>query len=229
MTDEHLQLREQATGLVRVAEELAVATKADADVAVRLLANIKAVRKQWTDYWGPVKESAHNAWKGIVGKEKEGTDICDRADATVRSKVSAWQVRERAKAEAEQRRLQAEADERARKERERAEKEAAKLKTPELREQRLQEGAAIQAPAVTVAVPTMAGAGMRSTWKAEAVDMAALIAAAVPGSVAASLLMVNQRAADAFARSTKGAVPVPGIKFLEVAGVSLNKNKEERE
>jgi hypothetical protein len=51
--------------------------------------------------------------------------------------------------------------------------------------------------------------------------MAALIAAAQPGTTAASLLMVNEKALRAFAISTKGKVAVPGVKFTEVESLSI--------
>lgn len=216
-------LKTEATGMVAWAGELVVATKQDADGAMLRLAEIKGLRKRWTDYWTPLKTAANATWKAIVAKEKEGTDVVDRAEATVKQKVLSWQSAERVKAEAEQRRLQAIADEQARRERERLEKEAAKLKTPEKRAERMEAAAAVVAPVVTIApqVAEAASTSTRSTWKAEVSDMAALIAAAVPGSVAASLLAFDQKAGDAFARATKGRTPVAGVRFVAVESLSV--------
>jgi len=216
-------VKKEAAGLMAWANNLVVATADDYKGVVARLQDIKAIRKKWTDYWLPLKTTAHESWKGIVAKEKEGTDVCDAAKRTAKIKALTWKQEADRKAAEEQRKLQAEADERARKERERLEKEAAKLKTPEKQAERLEQAAAVEAPVVTVqsAAAEITGASGRKTWKAEVVDKAALIAAAVPGSVAESLLEVNQEAADSFAKSTKGSVAVPGVKFHIEEGLSI--------
>lgn len=217
------ELRGQSSVILAWASQLAVATKQDADGAMLRLSEIKGIRKKWTDYWKPLKDAAKAAHAAICEKEKEGTSVMDEAEQTVKGKVLAWQQAERAKAEEAQRKAQAEAEEKARRERERLEKEAARLKTPELRQERLEQAAAVVAPVITVEAPVAAAAGTatRSTWKAEVVDIAALIAAASPGTVAASLLAFDQKAADAFARATKGRTPVPGVRFREIETLSV--------
>lgn len=212
-------LREKSNAITQWSKDVTVSTKEDADNAIAGIAKIKKVRAAWVAYWAPLKKSANDAWKGIVAKEKEGTEHIDAAEDVVKRKVLVWQHAEQEKAHAEQRRLQAIADEQARKERERLEAQAAKLKTPEKAEERREQAAAIVAPVITVAPPEISG--MRSTWKAEVVDMKALIAGATPGTVAESMLVFNQQAADSFARSTKGAVSVPGVRFVEVQGLSV--------
>lgn len=218
-----IELRTQSRGMLAWAYGLVVASKADADAAMLRLSEIKGIRKRWCDYWRPMKEAAKAAHAAICGKENEGTEIIDRAEEEVKRKVLAWQQAERARAEEARRKAQAEADEAARRERERLEKEAAKIKTPELRQERLEQAAAIVAPVISVEVPTVEAAGtqIRATWKAEMVDKNALIAAASPGSVAASLLAFDQKAADAFARATKGQTPVAGVVFHRVETLSL--------
>jgi len=86
-----------------------------------------------------------------------------------------------------------------------------------------QTAAAVVAPVIDVAAPaaTAADTSTRKTYRAVLVDKAALIRAAVPGSVAESLLAFDQSAADAFARATKGAANVPGIRFEAVDGLSV--------
>jgi hypothetical protein len=219
--NEQVELKEKANAITQWAGDVKVTCKEDADNAIAGLAKIKAVRAAWCKYWEPLKRSANEAWKGIVAKEKEGTEHIDKAEEVVKRKVLTWQNLEREKAAAEQRRLQAIADEQARRERERLEAQAAKLKTPEKAQERLEQAAAIVAPVITVAAPEMTGT--RSTWKAEVEDMSMLIKMATKGSVAESLLSFNQSAADAFARSTKGKVFVPGVRFVESYGLSVRK------
>jgi hypothetical protein len=120
--------------------------------------------------------------------------------------------------------LQALADAQAETERKRALAAAAKLKTPELREARLEAAQEIVAPVVQVApaVAKAAGESSRVTWKAELLDMSKLIAAAAGGNqAAASLLAFDGVAANGFARGTKGAVFVPGLRVYSETGMSL--------
>jgi hypothetical protein len=221
--DKVVSMRQEATGVVDWAHSLAVASKSDADEAMVKLAEIKGIRNRWVAYWAPLKKAANEAWKGIVAKEKEGTDAVDAAERLVKAKVLAWQQAERAKAEAEQRRLQAEADAKARAEQERLLKLAEQRKTPEKQEEYRQAAAAVVAPVVTVSAPVAdaAGTSTRKTFKAVLVDKDALIKAATPGSVASTMLVFDQRVADAFARSTKGAVAVPGVRLDEVESLSV--------
>jgi Skp family chaperone for outer membrane proteins len=218
-------VRSEAANVVQWANQLVVSTVEDYKGVVARLQDIKAIRSKWVAYWAPLKEKAHGAWKEIVQKEKEGTDVCDNAERTAKNKALAWKQEADRKAAEEQRKLQAVADEKARKERERLEKAAEKLKTPELKEARLEEAATVEAPVITVAPPTLdiAGQSSRKTWKGEVVDMAALIAAAGPGTVAASFLQVNEKTLRAFAISTKGKVAVAGVKFTEVESLSIGR------
>ena len=218
-----VELKEQSGVVLAWARDVFVETKADADQAMMRLSELKGIRAKWVAYWKPLKDAAKAAHSAICGKENEGTAIIDDAERTVKGKVLAWQQAERAKAEEAQRKAQAEADEAARRERERLEKEAARLKTPEKKQERMEQAAAVVAPVISVQAPVVeaAGTGVRKTYKAECADMSALIAAAVPGSLAASFLVFDQKAADAFARATKGKTPVAGVRFREVESLSV--------
>jgi len=215
-------VKQEASAIMQWANGLTVSNAEEYKLAFEKVKEIKAVRKRWNDYWGPLKAKAHSAWKEVVAKEKEGTDVCDRAERMAKQKADAWRFEEERKAEEERRRLQAIADENARRERERLEKQAAKLKTPELKEERLEQAAAIEAPVVEIAAPVeIEGVAIRKIWKARLVDIDKLIAAAGPGSVAASFLEFNEKAANSFARSTKGSVKVAGIEFYEERTTSV--------
>lgn len=186
---------------------------------------IKAARAAAVEYFRDDKEKAHALHKSITAKEKFFTDHYDAAEKIAKDKVLAFDAVENAKRAAEERRLQALADEAARKERERLEKEASKLKTPELREARLEAAAAVQAPVVTISAPEKAkGESTRTAWKAKLADLKALASAAAAGNdVALSLLEFDQSAANKFASATKGAVAIPGIEFYEEAVLAVGR------
>ena len=218
-----VELKAQSGAVLTWARDVYVETKADADAAMSRLSELKGIRAKWVSYWKPLKEAAKAAHSAICGKENEGTVIIDDAERIVKGKVLAWQQAERAKAEEAQRKAQAEADEAARRERERLEKEAARLKTPEKKQERLEQAAAVAAPVITVAAPVVeaCGSGVRTTWKAECADMAALIAAAGTSSLAASFLVFNKTQADAYARAVKDAAKVSGVRFFKSESLSV--------
>ena len=76
------------------------------------------------EFYADMKQKANAAWKAIVSKEKTYTDILDAFKAAADGAILTYDQAEAVKAEAERRRLQAIADEQARKEREKAEAEA---------------------------------------------------------------------------------------------------------
>jgi len=207
-------VRQEAGSIAVWANTLVVNNAEDYKLAFEKVKEIKVIRKKWTDYWLPLKTKAHATWKEICGKEKEGTDICDRAEMTAKQKADNWRQEQKRKAAEEQRKLQAIADEKARRERERLEREAANLKTLELKQERLEQAATVEAPVVTIERPVeVEGVAVKKIWKARLMDIDKLIAAATHGSVAASFLEFNEKAANRIASSTKGSISVPGVEF----------------
>jgi hypothetical protein len=258
--DNDIQVVEKEVGgIVQYATDLRVATQADGDAAAARVNNLMGLRKRWCAYWDPECKKADELHKSLVGKRKALTDKIDQVRKVIDDKILTWQRAERAKAEVEERRLQAIKDEEARREREK--QEAAERKQRDIEEAKRREAEAARTameqakgaererlrkeaeaaeaaanaanvkaearkeaaentsvPVIKVEAPRMKGT--RETWKAECVDISTLIAAAKPGTVAASFLEFNQSAADSFGRSTKGAVPVAGIRFVAVESLS---------
>ena len=72
----------------------------------------------------------------------------------------------------------------------------------------MEQAAAVSAPVIEVAreVPKVAGQSVRKTWKARVTDIQ---------QVPREWMVVNESALNAFAKSTKGAVKVPGVEFFE--------------
>ena len=226
MADKALEVvRAETAGITAWANALVVNTVEDYKGVIERLQESKATRARWVEYWAEPIQSAHRTWSELTAKRKEGTDVLDQAENKAKSKAIAWKREADERAAVYQKKLQAEADLKARLERERLEKEAAKLKTPEKREARMAEAAAVEAPIIQVdsATADIKGATSPKTWVAKVVDLDALIKAATPGTVAVSLLAFNQKAGDAFAKSTKGKILVPGVQFIEVEGMAIRK------
>jgi len=90
-----------------------------------------------------------------------------------------------------------------------------------------EKAAMVEETPVHVPAQQMEGAGLRKTYKARLVDKAALIIAASGdlNGLAASMLAYNEKAGNDFARSSKGAVKIPGIVFEEVYGSAMDRSK----
>ena len=218
--------QEVQTGLDKIvvwSTALRVLNSDDRALALSTLKQVKEKRSAIVAFFEPMKTAAHAAWKKIVAAEKEWTDKCDAVESSVKRVVLAYDDEQAKILAREQARLQAEADEAARKERERLKKEAARLKTPEKREERLAQAASVAAPVIQVAAPEkMEGVSTRKVWSAQIVSMADLVKAAASGNeLAMSFLCFNQSAAAATARATKGAVTVPGVKFVESGSLAI--------
>lgn len=166
-----------------------------------------------------IKPSAYATWKTICDAESAALKAGDQAEKAGKEAILVFDREQEVKRLAEQRRLQAIADEQARKEREKLEVRAEKAeekgkdeKAEALREQ----AAEIVAPVVQVAaaIPKVEGITTRKIWKARVINMNALVEAAQDqNSVARSFLVFNEKVANSFAASTKGTIFIPGICF----------------
>lgn len=120
------ELENERTELETWAKTLVVSSAEDYQFAALRLQELKSNHQKIVDYFAPLKEAAWKTHKGIVAKEKEALWPLDTSEVLVKKAMLTYQQEEQRKAEAERRRLQAIADEQARKEREKAEAEAAK-------------------------------------------------------------------------------------------------------
>jgi hypothetical protein len=212
-------MSEQETGMIVVDETTArqidqleawsrnvtVKTEAEKAAVLEIVRGVKAQRKTLDEFFDPGIKKAHELHKGLVAQKKQFTDRLDTAEAAGKRAMLAFDQEQARIREEERRRLQAIADEQARKERERLEKEAVRLKTPEKQAERLEQAAAVAAPVVQVAeAPKAEGASTRKIWKARVVDVAL---------VPREFMIVNEKALDAMAKATKGATPVAGVEF----------------
>lgn len=207
------------TGISKVetwAKVLVIATPEQHTSAMTTLKEIKALRTRIVDFFKESKEAAHKAWKAIVANEKTFTDRLDNAEVDAKRTILKYQQAEEQKRIAEQQKLQAMADEKARKEREKLAEQARKAEAAG----KAEKAEALRAQAEVVAAPVVRveskveanGSSIRKTWKCRVVD-----AAKVPREY----MLINQQALDAIARATKGAVVVPGCEMYEDSGLSV--------
>jgi hypothetical protein len=199
--------------VARQAQALVVRNSEEHLACVDYLKLNKAAQKRVHDVLDPIVEAAHSAHKAATALRNRILDPILAGERQAKQVDRDWQLAEEEKRLAEQRALQAKADAQAAAERARLEKDAAKLKTPELKAARMEQAAAIVAPVVHVErTVESAGTTIKKTWKCRVVD-----AALVPRE----WMTVNQQALDAFARATKGAMPVAGCEMYEDSSISV--------
>ena len=249
MSSEQDQIKTEVLTVTETAKQLLVANSEQYQGAADYQKAVKAAQKKVADHFGPMKTAAHTAWKTITAQEAATLAPLTEAEGTLKRTMLAYQQAQEAIRQAEQRRLKAVADARAKAERDRAEAAAAKQRAIEAEQRRIAEAAqraaeqasasdratllaeaaaaqrkadaaaekavakddqaaAVIAHVVAVAssVPVVPGQSLRTTWKARVVN-----AAAVPRE----WLAINQQSLDAFAKATKGAVPVAGVEMYE--------------
>lgn len=186
--------------------------EAGALVCKRIADDIKAVKGH--DVLSKITSGLHQLhrkWTGVVG---EFVTPMDAARRQIKSNVLKWEHAEREKAEAEQRRLQAIADEAARKERERLEKQAAKYKTEERREAVLEQAAQVAAPVINVAAP-VTNIRRSKRWTVKAVDEAAFYAALAQDKNLRGYVEIDRnRLARAKAANT--STEIAGVEFSQI-------------
>lgn len=103
--------------------------------------NVKNVKDRVVAFFADSKKKAHDTWKAIVANEKSFTDRLDAFEFAAKKAIGRYDAEVEASREAERQRLQAIADEQARKERERREQEAARQRAIEEEQRRKAEEA----------------------------------------------------------------------------------------
>ncbi len=188
------------------AQGLVVTSADDFEAAGERLKTIKGLSKRIVDFFKPMKQAADATKKAILDAEKKLSVPLENAELLAKRAMLGYQQAEQRKADEERRRLQAEADEAARREREALEKKAAAAKKPETQAKHAEAAAMVVAPVVHVAAdtPKVAGIATVKTWKYRIVD-----AAAIPRE----FLMVDEKKLGQFARAMKDGATVAGVEF----------------
>jgi hypothetical protein len=216
MNEQELELQ-VINPVIGHAEQLSIVTAGDYSGAADFLKEIKSASKKVDSYFADMKAKAYSAWKAITAREAELLDPLAKAEKVIKSKMLAWtQEQERIRL-AEQARLQAEADEAARRERERMIKQAERLKTPELKEERLAAAEMVIAPVIQVQTetPKIDGLSMRANWTITVVDKQKFIQAAASDQNLAAFLLIDEPALKKLASATQGKLTYPGISFWQ--------------
>lgn len=218
-----LTLYEQASNLV-IKDQESYAAAGEVGKA------LKALEKQITDFFEPMRVKAKEAYDMVLAKKNEELAPVAEAMAMVRKTMNVFvQEQERIRQERE-RKLREEEQERARKERERLEKQAAKAeekgqdeKAEDLREKAEQTYAApvTVAPTIDKNVKTSAGNIVQSKEiKVEVTDMKAFLRAIVEQNVNPTMVSIGAGPLKAWVKAN-GLENFPGLHIERTVGVRL--------
>lgn len=213
------ELAKRTHSLIVQAKAFVVRTPEDCERATEIRGDIKAARKWWVGLLGDAIKSAYDSHKQLKDKFNQYDDPLKEADGILGTKVGAFVREQQAKAEAERRQKQLEAD--------RIALEAAEeLKTQQAENLaaagRLDEAAELvdtptyvepQKVVVDTIVPKVDGRTIRETFRAEVQDLKKLVNAVAAGTVPLLALMPDYKYLNSQAKFAKNtdALGYPGV------------------
>lgn len=178
------------------------------EVAANHLKVIKAQQKQADLFFDPPIKQAYDLHKTLVGRKKLIDDPLKESESIDKQKMLTYQRAQDEKRRAEQLRLQALADEKARRERELLAKKAAQAKKPETQQRYQEAAAAVVAPVVNVEsqAPAVDGISTRTVWRVRVVD---------PARVPRRFMIIDMKKLEGYARAMRDAACVEGCEFYQ--------------
>lgn len=217
---EEKQLGKDVSIMEMQADRVVITNDAEFAYAGEMTKQIKQMQKKITDYWEPMRKSAHQAYQAILDHKKEMIDPCARAEKVLKRKMSDYsmeQERKRRAEEAELRRLaQAEVDKKL-EEAAKAEKEGDILGAEmAMAEAEVMDGVAV-AGVVAPAAPKVNGVSKTKAWRITGIDPSK-----VPVEVAGIVIRpVDEKAVMNLIKATKGQVKIEGITYEETVNISV--------
>lgn len=119
-------LEREVAPVLQRATSIIVRSAPERTEAMEFLKAVKSANKQASEFFTPIVDAAHKSWKQAIASRDSILAPLKTAEERVKLTVTTYDREEEERRLAEQRRLQAESDERARRERLKIEQEAAK-------------------------------------------------------------------------------------------------------
>lgn len=162
-----------------------------------------------------MKQKTWEAYKEVQGTERNYTEKCEIAIGHINTAISKFDSEQERLRIKEERRLQAEADAKAKTERDKLLKRAEALKTPEKKQEALEAADAVATAPITVEskVQKVEGEIVTKTWKARITDITR-----VPTDFFIQhpkFVAVIESIMNGLASKTKGSLKVEGVEFYE--------------
>ena len=201
--------------------QLPIQSDADYVVVAEGLKTVKAFECHVIEWFRPLKEKAHGAWRGLCDREKETLKPAKAQEANYKAALVTYTEDQERARRAEEQRLREDAR---RREEQRRLEEAAALERQAVDSGNVALGieaqtlldTPVETPVVQVAptTPKVAGISYRDTYRAQLVNLMALVTHVATHPEHANLLTLNQPAANQLARSLKTNLRVPGLEVV---------------
>lgn len=210
-------LKAEVAPVVQRANNFMVVTPQEYASAAEFCKTIKGAQKRVVEFFAPMVKANLDATRATNAAKAQVLDPLIEAEGTIKTKQLAWSIAQERIRVAEEARLNAIEQERARKERETLLKKAAAIKSPEKAEALREQAQNVQINTVTVAsiAPEVKGQSIRKTWRARVIDPKAAVTALMQFPDWAAYIEINQGQLDKFAARTKGAVKMAGVDMYE--------------
>lgn len=208
----------EANELARDVAAFVIASPEDADTLASIRGEIQARQKAVEDWFREPVEAAHKAHKALTTRRAEALAKFSEPLRIANQKLAAWNQ--------EQARLRREAEEAAERERQRLMDEERIRKATEaeaagddhLAERIVSGSTPVAVPHVPVAAPAprkVAGVSFVRKFRAEVVDVHALVRAVAAKPEWMSLLTVNTTALNKMVSALGDALVIPGVRVVE--------------
>ena len=191
--------------------ELIISNQGDYEVASTVLSEVKNRYKELDTQRKEITKPIDTAKKAVMELFRSPLELLEKAESKIKGLMINYTNEQERKAREEQARLQRLADAEAAKQKKildekiaRAEA-AGKAEKAELLAQEKENIAPIIAPVVAPQIETPKGVSYRDNWTAEVIDI---------NLIPREYLVVNMQALNAVAKSTKGTLTIPGVKFI---------------
>lgn len=208
--------------LVDAAEKLGPLTsQVQADGCAELARGLKTIAEEIAETFGPAKKAAHAAHREICASESRYAKPVEEARRRCATLLATWTTEQERIRQAEITRLAEEARKREEEER------LSRAIEAEASGNREEATAILDAPASPVAIippPAVAkpaGVSVRSIWRGQVTDLAALVLAVAAKRVPLDVLAVDWESLGRYARAYKGAAEWPGVTWTEEKSASV--------
>lgn len=209
--DKQQEAEQAALALRSSVDSLTVTDQASHDIAQAYNKQAYQGRKAFHEWFDPIDDASKKQRQAVIAQGKLVDEPFDYIIKATGAKCAAWVRAEQAKAAEEKRK-------------------AEEIARRAAEEQRIKEAEALEAAGMTaaaeaaldapitiakieVSVPAKdEGVSYRDVWSAECVDIMALAQAVVSGKVSTEAIQANSAWLGQWARLTKGAEALPGVK-----------------
>lgn len=186
---------DEATEAAGICDEIATDLKRvkDHEVLSGIVSGLHTLHRKWTGF------------RGIF------SDPMEKHRKALKAKVIEWQEEERIKAEQAQRKLQAEADKKAREEAARLQKKAETVKKPETKERYEEEAASVVAPSIEVTAPKT-NMRVQRVWAVKSINENVFFQSLSSRMDCRGYVKIDEQAMKK-AKAANVRIEIPGVEF----------------